>query len=69
MAYIGTYYFDGSSKELLCQDCSIGAILAKYSVTKTFTSFVAFSTLSTTPTSCLFLSANKQRHKALLKYN
>ena len=69
MAHIGTYYFNGSSKELLHQDRSIGAALAKYSITKTSTGSITFSTLSTAPTPYLSLSANKWRCKALLKYN
>ena len=66
---MGIYYFNGSSKELLCQDHSIGAILAKYGVTKTFTSFVAFSALSAAPIFYLSLSASKWRREALLERN
>ena len=69
MAHIGTYYFNGSGKELLRQNHSIRTTLAKYSVTKTFTGFIAFNTLSTAFISYLSLSANKWRYKALFKYN
>ena len=69
MAYIGTYYFNGSGKELLCQDHSVKAILAKYSVTKTSAGFVAFNTLSTAFTPYLSLSTNKWRREALFKHN
>ena len=66
---MGTYYFNRSSKELLRQDCSIRAALAKYSVIKTSTSFIAFNTLFTTFISYLSLSASKWRRKALLECN
>ena len=69
MAHIGTYYFNRSNKELLYQDHSIRATLAKRGVTKTSTGSIAFGALSTIPISCLSLSASKQRHKASLKYN
>ena len=66
---MGTYYFNGSSKELLRQDYFVGATLAKRGVIKTFTGSVAFSALFTAPTSCLSSSASKWRCKALFKCN
>ena len=69
MAHIGTYYFNRSNKELLYQDHSIRATLAKRGVTKTSTSSITFSTLFTAPISRLSLSVSKQCYKALLKYN
>jgi len=66
-AYIGTYYFNRSSKKLPRYNCSIRAALAKYGVTKASSSSVTFSALSTAPISYLPLFSSKWRYKAIPK--
>ena len=67
IAYIGTYYFNRLGKELLRYNYSIRAALAKRGITKASSSSIAFSILSTTPTSYLLSFSRKQRRKALYK--
>ena len=66
-AYIGTYYFNRLGKKLPRYNCSVGAALAKRSVTKASSSSVAFGTLSTAPIPHLPLFSSKRRYKALPK--
>jgi hypothetical protein len=61
---MGTHHFDGSGKELLRRDRSVGAALAKRGVNKASSGFVAFGASSTAPTPRLPSFSSKRRREA-----
>ena len=68
MAYMGIYYFNRSSKELLYYNYFIRAALAKYHAPRAFFGPIIFSALFTASTPRLSLFTSKWCCEASPKY-